>query len=181
MLSATNLRTYHLRQFFRKFRRRCLPRQCSPLGCRHRILYRIAGQLWCIMVSREIPEQKVARLTDLHNCTFHSYQNLQKYQGILYTFDISAWYSLTGLFYNRFLASESVFPTLLLATISKDAGIFSHAPVAYKNDKTICAKRFPILLQTISQCPENDFRTYWRPSYGLCHAENRIRKKHGQP
>lgn len=23
------------------------------------------------MVSRKIPEQKVARLTDLHNCTFH--------------------------------------------------------------------------------------------------------------
>ena len=33
----------------------------------------------------------------------------------------------------------------------------------------------------ISQSPENDFRTYWHPSYGLCHAENRIRKKHGQP
>ena len=65
MLSATNLRTYHFRQLFRKFRRRCLPRQRSPLGCRHRILYRIAGQLWCIMVSRKIPEQKVARLTDL--------------------------------------------------------------------------------------------------------------------
>ena len=53
--------------------------------------------------------------------------------------------------------------------------------IVRKNTRTICAKRFPVLLQMISQSPENDFRTYWHPSYGLCHAENRIRKKHGQP
>ena len=51
--------------------------------------------------------------------------------------------------------------------------------IVRKNTRTICAKRFPILLQTISQSPENDFRTYWHPSYGLCHAENRIKRRYG--
>ena len=124
------------------------PVSVHPWDCRHRILYRIAGQLWCIMVSRKIPEQKVARLTDLHNCTFHLTKigKNTKVYFILLTFLLDI--HLQGFFYNRFLVSESVFPTLHLpATISKDAGIFSNVPVAYKNDKTICAKRFPILLQ----------------------------------
>ena len=46
-----------------------------------------------------------------------------------------------------------------------------------KHPRTICAKRFSVLSQTIFQSTENDFQICRHPLYGLYRAEHQIKRR----
>ena len=48
-----------------------------------------------------------------------------------------------------------------------------------KHPRTICAKRFSVLSQTIFQSTENDFQICRHPLYGLYRAEHQIKRRRG--